>query len=126
MRLLDHLKIKEAHVRRLPMGAWITLKLVATHPERVKTATLGGNAGLHPSQAARQQIIADAIEGKDIAAGVMELDTPQWQQAFGGRSKGNRASPAGCWETVRHRSRSQGGRSDDAGASPSWWSPMRN
>lgn len=76
VRLLDHLKIRKAHVVGYSMGAWITLKLVTTHPERVLTATLGGNAGLHRSQAERQQIIADAIEGKEIAAAVMNLTLP--------------------------------------------------
>jgi pimeloyl-ACP methyl ester carboxylesterase len=87
VRLLDHLKIRKAHVVGYSMGAWITLKLVATHPERVKTATLGGNAGLHPSQAARQQIIADAIEGKDIAAGVMNLTLPNGSKLSEGEAK---------------------------------------
>lgn len=73
VRLLNHLKIRKAHVVGYSIGAWITLKLGAIHPERVMTATLGGNAGLHPAQVERQQIIADAIEGKDIAAAVMNL-----------------------------------------------------
>ena len=46
VRLLDHLKIKDAHVVGYSMGAMITGKLVATHPERVRTATLGGSGGL--------------------------------------------------------------------------------
>lgn len=76
VRLLDHLKVKKAHVVGYSMGAWLALKLVAVYPERFMTATLGGNAGLHPLQAERQQIIADAIEGKDIAAAVRNLTLP--------------------------------------------------
>src|SRR5262245_37977379 len=76
VRLLDHLKIRKAHVVGYSMGAWITLKFVTVYPERVMTATLGGNAGLHPVQAMRQQIIADAIEGKDISVAVMNLSLP--------------------------------------------------
>lgn len=46
IRLLDHLKIKKAHIVGYSMGAFITLKLVTTHPDRVLSATLGG-AGRH-------------------------------------------------------------------------------
>ena len=46
MRLLDHLKIKKAHVVGYSMGAIITKKLLATHPDRMLSATLGGSGGL--------------------------------------------------------------------------------
>jgi len=42
VRLLDHLKIKKAHVVGYSMGGFITNKLIATHPDRVVSATLGG------------------------------------------------------------------------------------
>jgi pimeloyl-ACP methyl ester carboxylesterase len=42
VRLLDHLKIKKAHVVGYSMGATITGKLMATHPDRLLSATLGG------------------------------------------------------------------------------------
>jgi pimeloyl-ACP methyl ester carboxylesterase len=42
VRLLNHLKIKKAHVVGYSMGAIITAKLLVTHPDRVLTATLGG------------------------------------------------------------------------------------
>src|SRR5262249_4942388 len=47
VRLLDHLKIKKAHVVGYSMGAVITGKLLATHPDRLLSATLGG-AGVIP------------------------------------------------------------------------------
>jgi pimeloyl-ACP methyl ester carboxylesterase len=47
VRLLDHLQIKKAHVVGYSMGAIITGKLMATHPDRLLSATLGG-AGLIP------------------------------------------------------------------------------
>ena len=75
-RLLDHLQIKKAHIVGYSMGAWIVLKLVTSHPERVITATLGGSAGLHNAQVERNLIIADAIEGKDISAAVRKLVLP--------------------------------------------------
>ena len=46
VRLLDHLKVPKAHVVGYSMGAFITLKLVTTYPDRVISATLGG-AGRH-------------------------------------------------------------------------------
>jgi pimeloyl-ACP methyl ester carboxylesterase len=46
VRLLDHLKIKDAHVVGYSMGSMITSKLLATHPERVRSAVLGGSGGL--------------------------------------------------------------------------------
>jgi pimeloyl-ACP methyl ester carboxylesterase len=41
-RLLDHLKIKKAHVIGYSMGGLITMKLMTLHPERVQSAVLGG------------------------------------------------------------------------------------
>jgi pimeloyl-ACP methyl ester carboxylesterase len=46
VRLLDHLKIKKAHVVGYSMGAIITKKLLFTHPDRLLSATLGGSGGL--------------------------------------------------------------------------------
>ena len=42
VRLLDHLKLQQAHVIGYSMGGMITLKLLVKHPERVKSAVLGG------------------------------------------------------------------------------------
>jgi pimeloyl-ACP methyl ester carboxylesterase len=39
VRLLDHLKIKKAHLVGYSMGGFIVLKMVATHPDRILTAT---------------------------------------------------------------------------------------
>jgi pimeloyl-ACP methyl ester carboxylesterase len=46
VRLLDHLKIQKAHVVGYSMGAIITAKLLATHPDRLLSATLGGHGGI--------------------------------------------------------------------------------
>jgi pimeloyl-ACP methyl ester carboxylesterase len=40
--LLDHLKIKKAHVVGYSLGGMITGKLMAKHPDRVLSGTLGG------------------------------------------------------------------------------------
>jgi pimeloyl-ACP methyl ester carboxylesterase len=42
VRLLDHLHIEQAHVVGYSMGGMITMKLLTRHPERVKSAVLGG------------------------------------------------------------------------------------
>jgi pimeloyl-ACP methyl ester carboxylesterase len=41
-RLLDHLKIKKAHIVGYSMGGIITAKFIAKHPDRVLSGTLGG------------------------------------------------------------------------------------
>src|SRR4051812_22344550 len=42
VRLLDHLKIKQAHLVGYSMGGMITMKILTSHPDRVKSALLGG------------------------------------------------------------------------------------
>lgn len=42
VRLLDHLKIEKAHVVGYSMGGMIVMKLIVLHPERVRSAVLGG------------------------------------------------------------------------------------
>jgi pimeloyl-ACP methyl ester carboxylesterase len=45
VRLLNHLRIEQAHIVGYSMGAEITAQLLTTHPERFITATLGGSPG---------------------------------------------------------------------------------
>ena len=40
--LLDHLKIEKAHIVGYSMGGMVALKLIAEHPDRVLSGTLGG------------------------------------------------------------------------------------
>jgi pimeloyl-ACP methyl ester carboxylesterase len=40
--LLDHLKIQKAHIVGYSMGGMVALKLIAQHPDRVRSGTLGG------------------------------------------------------------------------------------
>lgn len=42
IRLMDHLKISKAHMVGYSMGGIITAKLLAKHPDRVLSGTLGG------------------------------------------------------------------------------------
>ncbi len=46
IRLLDHLKIKKAHVVGYSMGGFIAMKLLVVHPDRIISATLGGSGGI--------------------------------------------------------------------------------
>jgi pimeloyl-ACP methyl ester carboxylesterase len=45
IRLMDHLKIKKAHIAGYSSGGMITLKLLTEHPERFLAAILGGSGG---------------------------------------------------------------------------------
>lgn len=45
IRLLDHLKLRRAHIVGYSMGASITATLLTTHSDRFLTATLGGAPG---------------------------------------------------------------------------------
>jgi len=50
IRLLDHLKIRKAHVVGYSMGGLITSVIAALHPERLRTAVLGGMGWTPPGQ----------------------------------------------------------------------------
>jgi len=50
IRLLDHLKIKKAHVFGYSMGGAIAIGIVGFHPERVLSAIVGGAGWLPPGQ----------------------------------------------------------------------------
>jgi pimeloyl-ACP methyl ester carboxylesterase len=79
VRLLDHLKIKKAHVVGYSMGAVITGKLLATHPDRLLSATLGG-AGVIPEGVKLPPFVdklADSLEkGEGIGPLLAALTPP--------------------------------------------------
>jgi pimeloyl-ACP methyl ester carboxylesterase len=79
VRLLDHLKIDKAHIVGYSMGAGLTLQIAARHPERVRTATLGG-AGLPlPGREKMLAELADSLEqGKGFGPLIVAL-TPTGQ-----------------------------------------------
>jgi pimeloyl-ACP methyl ester carboxylesterase len=61
IRLLDHLKIQKAHVEGYSMGGAIVMELLAFHPERLRTAVIGG-AGWNPlGQNMRMRIIRQKV-----------------------------------------------------------------
>ncbi len=77
VRLLDHLKIKDAHVIGYSMGASITGKLLATHPERVRSAVLGGSGGLREGgDTSFFDQMADSLERGDGLGILIERLTP--------------------------------------------------
>jgi pimeloyl-ACP methyl ester carboxylesterase len=54
VRLLDHLKIKKAHIVGYSMGGIIAANFIAKHPERVLSGTLGGMGWLKDGDIAQQ------------------------------------------------------------------------
>jgi pimeloyl-ACP methyl ester carboxylesterase len=72
VRLLDHLKIKKAHVVGYSMGAIITGKLLATHPDRLLSATLGG-AGVIPEGVTLPPFVEKLADSLDKGEGVGPL-----------------------------------------------------
>jgi pimeloyl-ACP methyl ester carboxylesterase len=77
VRLLDHLKIKKAHVVGYSMGALITSKLLTTHPDRLITATLGGAAGIREGADTRFfDELAESLEQGKGAGALIAFLTP--------------------------------------------------
>jgi pimeloyl-ACP methyl ester carboxylesterase len=77
VRLLDHLNIQKAHVVGYSMGAYITLKLVTTHPERIRSATLGGGGWAKTLETRLRDELAESLEqGKGIGPLLVRLNPP--------------------------------------------------
>jgi pimeloyl-ACP methyl ester carboxylesterase len=77
IRLLDHLKIRKAHVVGYSMGAYITLKLITTHPDRFLSATLGGGGWAKTMEARFRDALAESLEqGKGIGPLLLRLNPP--------------------------------------------------
>lgn len=65
--LLDHLGIERAHVMGYSMGARITAYLAVKHPERVRSAILGGLGIRLVDGVGLPESIADALEAPSLA-----------------------------------------------------------
>ena len=63
MALLDHLQIKQAHIVGYSLGGMIAVKLLAMHPERVSSATVGGMGWLR--EGSRLQETWERIQAHD-------------------------------------------------------------
>ncbi|MHB1424732.1 MAG: alpha/beta fold hydrolase [Gemmataceae bacterium] len=72
VRLLDHLKIKKAHVVGYSMGALIAGKLMALHPDRLLSATLGGAVPL-PEGVKLPPFVADLADSLEKGKGIAPL-----------------------------------------------------
>lgn len=77
IRLIDHLKVEQAHVVGYSMGAAIAGKLLVTHPDRLLSVTFGGEGPLFGPPgafAAALDATADSLEqGKGIAPLVIAI-----------------------------------------------------
>jgi pimeloyl-ACP methyl ester carboxylesterase len=92
--LLDHLHITRADVMGYSMGARITAFLTHRHPERVRSATLGG-LGMHLIDGVGlPESIADALEAPSLA----DVPDPQGRtfRAFADQTKSDRRALAAC------------------------------
>jgi pimeloyl-ACP methyl ester carboxylesterase len=90
VRLLDHLKVKKAHVVGYSMGGIITAKLMAKHPDRVLSGTLGGMGWLE-----------DGGLGQQLFAQIGKKDRNPNAQALCGRSLARLALTAAEIKSIR-------------------------
>ena len=60
--LLDHMQIRQAHIVGYSLGGIIAVKLLAMHPDRVSSATIGGMGWLR--EGSRQQHTWEQLPGR--------------------------------------------------------------
>lgn len=82
VRLMDHLKIQKAHVAGYSMGALITGKLLATHPERLRSAAFGGAAAMLNGPPGDLDVLAESIEKKQSLAPLLRFLSPEGRPAL--------------------------------------------
>jgi pimeloyl-ACP methyl ester carboxylesterase len=71
VRLLDHLKVKKAHLLGYSSGAYVAGKVAATHPDRVRSVVFGGQAPIigevKESDFSEVELFARLVDdGKDL------------------------------------------------------------
>jgi pimeloyl-ACP methyl ester carboxylesterase len=78
LRLLDHLGIERAHIAGYSMGGFITANLLARHPERFITATIGGaGVGQPNAEDDLTEEIAVSLENGGGIAPLLEYLSPE-------------------------------------------------
>jgi len=83
VRLLDHLKIKKAHLIGYSMGAFIAGKVASAHPDRVISVIYGGQAPLikgAPSTGSNEvEVFAKAVaDGKGLGSYLVAVMPEGW------------------------------------------------
>jgi pimeloyl-ACP methyl ester carboxylesterase len=73
VRLLDHLGIEKAHVVGYSMGGFITSKLITTHPDRVKSAVLGGAGWTRENDNGRFSMLSELADSLEAGRGIGPL-----------------------------------------------------
>jgi pimeloyl-ACP methyl ester carboxylesterase len=82
VRLLDHLKVRKAHVVGYSMGAAVAGKVLAEHPDRLLSVTFGGGGPFFrqpPWFAAARAATAESLEGGKGIGPLMAALTPEGQ-----------------------------------------------
>jgi pimeloyl-ACP methyl ester carboxylesterase len=73
IRLLDHLKIEKAHIVGYSMGARITVALLGFHPERFRTAVIGGFGWTPPGDESLKRLETEVAESLEQGKGLEPL-----------------------------------------------------
>ena len=92
--LLDHLQIARADVMGYSMGARITAFLAVKHPERIRSAVLGGLGNRLVEGVGLPENIADALEAPSLAD--VRDPTGQMFRAFAEQTKSDLRALAAC------------------------------
>ena len=92
--LLDHLKIERTDIMGYSMGARITAFLAVKHPERIRSAVLGGLGNRLVEGVGLPENIADALEAPSLAD--VRDPTGQMFRAFAEQTKSDLRALAAC------------------------------
>lgn len=79
VRLLDHLRVRRAHVVGYSMGGFVALKLAVTHPERLLTVTSGGAGWPKKMDTALLDEVAESLEAGNGIGPLLRYLTPAGQ-----------------------------------------------
>lgn len=83
LRVMNHLKIEKAHFLGYSLGSTITVRLMASFPDRVASAMLGGGGWTKPGNKADLEFVtkvADSLAGGKGMGPVIRHMTPKGQE----------------------------------------------